>query len=99
MTPNLDLLGRLIREGAEFVLVGGMAGVVHGSSLVTRDLDICAPPTAMNMSRVLAASWGLELRDGGNRDAPASDVRLWTDAGRLDVLWDIPGVGAWPDVK
>ena len=20
-------------------------------------------------------------------------------AGRLDVLWDIPGVGAWPDVK
>jgi hypothetical protein len=26
----------------DFVIVGGFAGMLHGSTLVTRDLDICA---------------------------------------------------------
>ena len=32
---------RLADSGLEFVIVGGYAAVTHGSSLVTRDLDIC----------------------------------------------------------
>ena len=36
-----QLLQRLADSGLEFVIVGGYAAVTHGSSLVTRDLDIC----------------------------------------------------------
>ena len=35
------LLHRLADSGLEFVIVGGYAAVTHGSSMVTRDLDIC----------------------------------------------------------
>jgi len=40
--PNFtQFLQRLTDSGLEFVIVGGYAAVTHGSSLVTRDLDIC----------------------------------------------------------
>ena len=40
---NLNsLLEILLANEIDFVLVGGFAGVVHGSTQVTRDLDICA---------------------------------------------------------
>jgi hypothetical protein len=34
-----DLLKRFADAGLEFVVVGGFAGVLHGSSYVTNDLD------------------------------------------------------------
>lgn len=40
---NLNLLLKALLEAdLEFVLIGGYAAVVHGSSQVTRDLDLCA---------------------------------------------------------
>ncbi len=109
MIPTLDLLRRLARTRAEFVLVGGMAGVVHGSSIVTRDLDVCARRTPENVARLLDGLRALNLRDGRTEAAPplqrtaralaeSEDFSIWTDAGRLDVIWDVPGVGAWPQV-
>ncbi len=39
---NLNQLLRFLLENElEFVLVGGLAGVIHGSAQVTQDLDIC----------------------------------------------------------
>lgn len=40
MASTLDLLTRLSEHEVEFVIVGGVAGVLHGSSLVTRDLEV-----------------------------------------------------------
>ena len=40
-----DLLKVLIDSKIDFVLIGGYASVVHGSTFVTRDLDICAMVT------------------------------------------------------
>jgi len=37
-----NLLHILLENEIDFVLIGGFAGVVHGSTQVTRDLDICA---------------------------------------------------------
>src|SRR5215467_15472846 len=37
-----QLLQRLCDANVDFVVVGGFAGLIHGSTLVTRDLDICA---------------------------------------------------------
>ena len=36
------LLQRLADAGLEFVVVGGYAGVIHGSALITNDVDVCA---------------------------------------------------------
>jgi molybdopterin-guanine dinucleotide biosynthesis protein len=36
------LLQRLCDAEIDFVIVGGFAATLHGSSLVTRDLDVCA---------------------------------------------------------
>ncbi len=37
----IRILQQLSSGGVEFVLIGGMAGRVHGSPTVTNDLDIC----------------------------------------------------------
>lgn len=43
MTQQLnELIQRLCDADIDFVIVGGFAGILHGSTLVTRDLDICA---------------------------------------------------------
>jgi len=35
------LLRRLVEQNVEFVVIGGVCGVLHGVALVTMDLDIC----------------------------------------------------------
>ena len=50
--PDLEsLLARLIDGRVRFVVVvvGGVAAVVHGVSLVTQDLDVCCPFTVGNL--------------------------------------------------
>lgn len=37
-----QLLQRLCDADVDFVVIGGFAALMHGSTLVTRDLDICA---------------------------------------------------------
>jgi hypothetical protein len=36
------LIERLCDANIDFVVVGGFAGMLHGSTLVTRDLDVCS---------------------------------------------------------
>jgi hypothetical protein len=47
-----NLLQRLSDAGIEFVVVGGVAAVLHGSSLVTRDLDVCAELSSQNLRKL-----------------------------------------------
>jgi hypothetical protein len=54
MASTLDLLKRLNDHGVKYVLVGGMACVMHGLQVVTQDVDICAPLTRENLSGYLA---------------------------------------------
>lgn len=49
------LLQRLIDADVEFVIVGGFGGMLHGSSLLTRDLDVCAVLTPNNIEKLRAA--------------------------------------------
>jgi len=46
------LLQRLDDAGIGFVLVGGYAAMLHGSSLLTRDLDVCAVLTSGNLEKL-----------------------------------------------
>lgn len=43
------LLGRLVAHGVDFVVVGGIAMVGHGSARITRDLDICYATDPANL--------------------------------------------------
>jgi len=45
----LNLLQRLVRARVEFVIVGGYAGVVHGCTYVTQDVDICCGFSPANL--------------------------------------------------
>jgi hypothetical protein len=110
MASTLDLLKRLNDHRVEYVLVGGMACVIHGSQMVTQDVDICAPLNTDNLSRLLAALAGSHPRVRMAHDpCPLSDepeklegfknLYLLTDLGQLDVLSEITGVGTYPQVE
>jgi hypothetical protein len=110
MASTLDLLKRLNIHRVQYVLVGGIACVIHGSQVVTQDVDICAPLDPKNISRLLSA-----LRDVHPRFRTALDLRplpeepeklagfknlyLLTDLGPLDVLSEISGVGGYAVVE
>jgi hypothetical protein len=49
------LLQRLSDVGIDFVVVGGVAAVLHGSSMVTRDLDVCASLSGANIEKLRVA--------------------------------------------
>jgi len=86
-----------------------MAGVVHGSSLVTRDVDVCAPFSEANFRRLLECLTDVHpahrlrasqpaLVETAAELAGAPELNLATDLGPLDVIPDVPGIGAWPAV-
>jgi hypothetical protein len=49
------LLNRLADVGVDFVVVGGFAGVIHGSALDTNNLEVCAVLSAENVGKIRAA--------------------------------------------
>lgn len=99
-----QLLRRLADAQLDFVVIGGYAGVLHGSSLVTNDLDICAvlsPENIAKLRAVLADAHPvhrmthqklsfLEVPAAGE---PLANLYLETDGGVLDVLSNVLGVG------
>jgi hypothetical protein len=50
-----EILKRLTEYQVDFVLVGGMAAIAHGSSITTKDVDVCAPLGEPNLSKILNA--------------------------------------------
>jgi hypothetical protein len=109
MASTLDLLERLNKHAVEYVLVGGVAAVVHGSQLVTGDVDICAPLDAPNLAKIVAALSGLEAKFRMTPDrrplpmepeklAGFKNLYLETNLGQLDIFSEIAGVGDYAAV-
>jgi len=48
------LLPALVRSGVDFILVGGVAGIVHGSARATYDVDLVYARTDANIERLVA---------------------------------------------
>jgi predicted nucleotidyltransferase len=104
------LLHRLTDSGIEFVIVGGYAAMSHGSSVMTRDLDICTvlSPDNMEKLRRTLADWNPKHRMTPQRlsflEHPAPGVELQnlyleTDVGVIDILTTITGVGDYERLK
>jgi len=105
-----QLLQRLADAGLDFVIVGGYAAVAHGSSLVTRDLDICAvlsPDNVEKLRRILADAHPrhritpqrLSFSEYPGKGQPVQNLYLETDIGVIDVLSSILGVGDFARLK
>lgn len=107
-SQHLELLIRLIRSGADFTVIGGMAAVFHGSSIVTQDLDVCAPLDEHNLPRILEALRGINPRfrmhpqrpplpDEPDRLKGFRNLCLTTDIGIIDILGEVSGLGEFPE--
>ena len=56
--PELSYLGvlpTLVRHNVDFIIVGGIAAVLNGAPIITRDLGVVHSRTPENVSRVLSA--------------------------------------------
>lgn len=92
--------------GVEFVIIGGWAAALHGSSYVTLDLDICYSRARHNLNRVAAAlsPFHPRLSDGAAGlpfvwDEAALHLSLSTDLGKIDLLAEVNGVGTFEDAR
>src|SRR3954469_22406410 len=98
-----SLLHRLADSGLEFVIVGGYAAVTHGSSVVTRDLDICAVLSDGNIEKLrqVLAEWHPKHRMTPEKlsfldvpkSGPIQNLYLLTDVGVIDILSTVLGIG------
>jgi predicted nucleotidyltransferase len=94
-----ELIRRLAGAGIDFVVIGGLAAQAHGSTSITRDLDICIPRDSATLELVAVVLRDIAaVRRGLPVDAPpmppldartlraASLFTLDTAYGRLDLL-------------
>jgi len=109
VTDVQRLLDALTAAGVHFVVVGGVALVLRGSSRVTVDLDLCYSRDRANLRRLVGALAPFRPR---LRGAPADLPLLWdertlasglnftlaTDLGDIDILGEIAGVGGYAQV-
>lgn len=109
MQQTPELLRLLLEAGVEFVLIGGVAAIAHGSSTFTVDCDITAPFTEDNLGRLLAVlaphhpRYALAVPKRPVTESPAALAKnrylyLLTALGRLDILSEVPPIGSYAEV-
>ena len=110
MAKLSQLLQCLCDADIDFVVVGGFAALLHGSTLVTRDLDVCAVLSRDDIAKLRHALRDLNPihRLSSSKQSfldnppPGIDVRnlyLETELGTVDVLSTILGVGDFARVR
>lgn len=104
----LGILRGLDSAGVRFVVIGGMAGQLHGSSRLTNDVDICHDTAPDNLAALatLLQRWRAYPRDAesglpfvldGRMLHNAEALTLTTTEGNLDVFAQVPGVGRYAE--
>lgn len=100
----------LVDGRVEFVIIGGWSAILHGSSYVTNDLDICYARGTDNLRHLAKAllPYRPRLRDLP-RDLPfvwdevtlrnGSVFTLATDLGSIDLLAEVTGIGDYSEVR
>ena len=106
-----ELFACLDRHGVEYILIGGLAAVVHGSPLPTIDADICPSSSPANLRRLAGALDELDARirtpDSPEGVAFPRDalflsgvalLNLITRAGDLDLSFTPTGTSGYADL-
>ena len=110
MTPDIPALVRtLSTHDVDYIIVGGIAGALHGAARATYDLDVVYARTEANLARLVSAVAPLHPY---LRGAPAGlpfafdaetlrrglNFTLTTDLGDLDLFGEVIGGGSFEDL-
>ncbi len=110
MTPDFQgLLRSLVGGGVNFVVIGGVAGAVHGSAQATYDLDVVYSRDQQNVERLVraldaihpylrGAPPGLPFRWDVETVRAGLNFTLTTDLGAFDALGEVTGGGRYEDL-
>jgi predicted nucleotidyltransferase len=105
----LNLIDKLRDSNVEFVIIGGLAGIIHGTTRTTQDIDVCCSFTPENILKLFNAIKDtqpvhrmnpsrpvLELNSNNIKDF--KNLYLDTDIGQLDCLNEVQGIGTFDEV-
>lgn len=106
MTDFPKLLRLLSEHGVAFIIIGGAAAVLHGSSRLTEDLDVVYQRSSQNIARLAQA---LKEQSPYLRGAPPGLPFQWSEAtirmglnfaletslGPLDLFAEVTGGGGY----
>jgi hypothetical protein len=103
----LGLLTELDRHRVAYIVIGGLARVVHGAEEITRGVDIVPSPKADNLQRLHAALEELEAQrvDGravslkGAASSRENVIELSTSRGELRIVREPEGTGGYDDLR
>ena len=104
------LLRRLVDAEVDFILVGGVAAVVHGSARATYDVDVVYSRSPDNLARLVGAlspvrpylrgaPEGLPFTFDINTLQRGLNFTLTTEEGDLDLLGEVVGGGRFEDLR
>jgi len=98
-----DVFKSFQKNDVRYVVIGGIAAILHGVPRLTFDLDILIDPTPENAERLLEAL--LEAGIGtasltSVEDLLENEITVFSDRVRIDVQTSTPGIAfdeAWED--
>ncbi|HEX7708178.1 MAG TPA: hypothetical protein VF701_17080 [Thermoanaerobaculia bacterium] len=101
-----EILRALRDSNVDFIIVGGVAARIHGAARLTDDLDVVYGRSRENIERLAralapfhpylrGAPPGLPFRFDPSTIRGGLNFTLVTDAGPLDCLGEISGVGGY----
>ena len=110
-----DIFSTLSNHGVRFILIGGIAAILHGDTGVTLDIDIVPAVDPANLGRLAVAlqALGARIRADGVPEGLAFDcsgaflrnlgpdamLNLTTRAGDLDVAFMPTGTQGFQDLR
>jgi predicted nucleotidyltransferase len=105
-----ELLRVLHKEQVDFVLLGGAAAILHGSSYVTKDIDLAFSRERENCNRLARALApysprlrslppGLPFVLDAQALRTGSNFTLDTSLGEIDLLGEISGFSSYREIK
>lgn len=90
-----DVFACLSRHDVRYVVIGGIAAVLHGVPRATFDLDLLIDPALGNARRLLDALLDAGLGTASftsAEDVVANEITVFKDRVRLDVQTRTPGL-------
>jgi hypothetical protein len=111
MIPHFaaEVTARLVDGGVEFIIVGGVCGILHGSQLTTQDFDVCYRRTPDNIRRLVAVLSPFGPKPRGfppdllfvfdeRTIQLGSNFTLQLGPDDLDLVGTMSGIGGYEDV-
>lgn len=109
MLDIASILRALSASEVDFVVIGGIAAVAHGSAYITQDFDICYARSPANLERLAKGLVAFHPRlRGAPEDLPfrldaatlgaGLNFTLTTDLGDIDLMGEIAGFSSYGEV-